>query len=353
MGNKSIVEQIKDLTNKVKCLCKLQSNSLTIDNLIPYELKSEKGQPDGYAPLNNSSQIDSQYLPSYVDDVLEFADLASFPVSGESGKIYIALDSNLQYRWGGSIYVPFSGGTISYSYLYFSKTNINIHSLPLDSNWYYWRGDHVRPEFTNFENIPLGNGVSPNNFSNNVRSDFPIPKGYFVDISKTNINIHSLPLDSNWYYWRGDYVRPEFTNFENIPLGNGVSPNNFSNNVRSDFPIPKGYFVDKILIYGPYTDRCNIDFCFMKQDILKNSLDSRVVNPRIISLFNYDLNVNNVNMDDGIVPFRTTAYFAPISDSNDTDINGILSTLSLYTRKTNSVGGVSISLQIILKKKID
>ncbi|ANB40343.1 peptidase [Flavobacterium phage Fpv2] len=290
MGNKSIVEQIKDLTNKVKCLCKLQSNSLTIDNLIPYELKSEKGQPDGYAPLNNSSQIDSQYLPSYVDDVLEFADLASFPVSGESGKIYIALDSNLQYRWGGSIYVPFSGGTISYSYLYFSKTNINIHSLPLDSNWYYWRGDHVRPEFTNFENIPLGNGVSPNNFSNNVRSDFPIPKGYFVD---------------------------------------------------------------KILIYGPYTDRCNIDFCFMKQDILKNSLDSRVVNPRIISLFNYDLNVNNVNMDDGIVPFRTTAYFAPISDSNDTDINGILSTLSLYTRKTNSVGGVSISLQIILKKKID
>ena len=44
-------------------------------------------------------------LPSYVDDVLEFANLASFPATGESGKIYIALDTNLTYRWGGSSYV--------------------------------------------------------------------------------------------------------------------------------------------------------------------------------------------------------------------------------------------------------
>ena len=47
-------------------------------------------------------------LPSYVDDVLEFANLASFPATGESGKIYIALDTNLTYRWGGSSYVVMS-----------------------------------------------------------------------------------------------------------------------------------------------------------------------------------------------------------------------------------------------------
>ena len=41
-------------------------------------------------------------------DVLEFANLASFPATGESGKIYLAIDTNLTYRWGGSSYVVMS-----------------------------------------------------------------------------------------------------------------------------------------------------------------------------------------------------------------------------------------------------
>lgn len=44
-------------------------------------------------------------LPGFVDDVVEFADLGSFPVSGEAGKLYIAVDTNLVYRWGGTNYV--------------------------------------------------------------------------------------------------------------------------------------------------------------------------------------------------------------------------------------------------------
>lgn len=66
---------------------------------------TQKGAANGVAPLNASSQIDSLYLPSYVDDVLEFADLASFPALGETGKIYVALDNNKTYRWSGSAYV--------------------------------------------------------------------------------------------------------------------------------------------------------------------------------------------------------------------------------------------------------
>ncbi len=49
--------------------------------------------------------VPASQLPSYVDDVLEFANLAAFPVTGETGKIYIALDTNRQYRWTGSVYV--------------------------------------------------------------------------------------------------------------------------------------------------------------------------------------------------------------------------------------------------------
>jgi len=42
--------------------------------------------------------VPSANLPSFVDDALEFANLAAFPVTGVSGKIYIALNTNLIYR---------------------------------------------------------------------------------------------------------------------------------------------------------------------------------------------------------------------------------------------------------------
>ena len=55
-----------------------------------------------------SGKVPASQLPAYVDDVLEFANLASFPATGENGKIYIAIDTNLTYRWGGSSYVVMS-----------------------------------------------------------------------------------------------------------------------------------------------------------------------------------------------------------------------------------------------------
>ena len=43
-----------------------------------------------------------------MDDVLEYDKLASFPKTGESGKIYVAQDSNKTYRWSGTAYVEIS-----------------------------------------------------------------------------------------------------------------------------------------------------------------------------------------------------------------------------------------------------
>jgi hypothetical protein len=60
--------------------------------------------------LNSSGFIDSAFLPAFIDDVLEFANLAAMPGTGESGKIYVALDSNKQYRWSGSSYVQITDG---------------------------------------------------------------------------------------------------------------------------------------------------------------------------------------------------------------------------------------------------
>jgi hypothetical protein len=70
------------------------------------------GAANGLASLNNLGKVPNDQLPSYVDDVLEFANLAAFPGTGEQGKIYVALDTNVTYRWSGSAYVEISSGAV-------------------------------------------------------------------------------------------------------------------------------------------------------------------------------------------------------------------------------------------------
>lgn len=66
------------------------------------------GAASGIVPLGADSRIAATYLPSYVDDVVEGANISAFPVAGDTGKIYIALDTNKPYRWSGSVYVEIS-----------------------------------------------------------------------------------------------------------------------------------------------------------------------------------------------------------------------------------------------------
>ena len=72
------------------------------------ENAANKGAASGYAPLDATSKISSTYLPSYVDDVLEYANLAALPVTGTAGLIYVTVDTNKTYRWSGSAYVEIS-----------------------------------------------------------------------------------------------------------------------------------------------------------------------------------------------------------------------------------------------------
>lgn len=102
------------------------------------------GAADGVCPLDANSKVDAQYLPSYVDDVIE-----AYPRSGatelsstwlsltsggsaltpESGKIYILMaDStsyatNTQFRWSGTAYVKMLDGGVS------SITNAEIDTI--------------------------------------------------------------------------------------------------------------------------------------------------------------------------------------------------------------------------------
>ena len=91
-----------------------------------YVATSSVGAASGVCPLDSNSKIDSQYLPGYVDDVIEVyprtgqTELSSTWLSissggsaltPETGKIYVLMSAstnyaaNSEFRWGGSTYV--------------------------------------------------------------------------------------------------------------------------------------------------------------------------------------------------------------------------------------------------------
>lgn len=77
-----------------------------VDNALTAKLDANKvGAANGAAPLGSDSKVPAANLPSYVDDVEEYASKSAFPVTGESGKIYVDLSDNKTYRWSGSTYV--------------------------------------------------------------------------------------------------------------------------------------------------------------------------------------------------------------------------------------------------------
>lgn len=77
-------------------------------NKAAYIPTSLKGANNGVAELGSDGKVPSSQLPSYVDDVLEYESQSKFPTSGETGKIYVATDTNLTYRWSGTAYVEIS-----------------------------------------------------------------------------------------------------------------------------------------------------------------------------------------------------------------------------------------------------
>ena len=71
----------------------------------PAALVTGPNTANGYLQLDGTGKAGSAQLPSYVDDVLEFANFAALPGTGVAGVIYVTLDTNFTWRWGGSSYV--------------------------------------------------------------------------------------------------------------------------------------------------------------------------------------------------------------------------------------------------------
>lgn len=107
----------EDFTTAEKALLAAQSGSNTgdeTDSTIKTKLgiSTLSGSNTGdetamtiVTKIGDGSKISSAYLPSYVDDVVEVANYAALPVTGETGKIYVTVDTGFEYRWSGSTYV--------------------------------------------------------------------------------------------------------------------------------------------------------------------------------------------------------------------------------------------------------
>ena len=112
--------------------------------------RSEMGSVSGVATLDTGGKIPASQLPSYVDDVLESANLAAFPVTGETGKIYVALDTNKCYRWSGTAYIYITSGAVDSvagrsGVVVLTKTDVGLANVPNLSFSGSNTGDQVLP----------------------------------------------------------------------------------------------------------------------------------------------------------------------------------------------------------------
>ena len=139
----------------------INSSILILDKIVDYGTtefinKNQKGAASGICPLNASSKVDAKYLPSYVDDVMDFATSTNFANTSEIivhsaytnqviitgsttinpyknkiiklnantsvndwviedlvvDKIYCNTTNNSTYRWSGTTLVPLVSGLV-------------------------------------------------------------------------------------------------------------------------------------------------------------------------------------------------------------------------------------------------
>ena len=118
LKNKPSLDAIPDGTTR-KLISSAEQSKITNlpDNTI-LELSKKLGDdkigvPNGIAKLDANGNIPVSQLPGFVDDVLDFPNVAVFPAVGESGKLYTDQLNNDVYRWSGTTYVKIGGSDLN------------------------------------------------------------------------------------------------------------------------------------------------------------------------------------------------------------------------------------------------
>lgn len=101
---------LANVENKSSTQIRSELTKENVTNALGYTPIDESriGAANGVASLDASGRIPASQIPGGFDNIEEYDSRTDFPTTGEEGKIYVAKDTNLTYRWTGSQYVEIS-----------------------------------------------------------------------------------------------------------------------------------------------------------------------------------------------------------------------------------------------------
>ena len=101
---------LANVENKSSSQIRSEITKENVTNALGYTPVDENkvGAANGVASLDSSGRIPASQIPGGFDNIKEYNNLKAFPTTGEEGKIYVAKDTNLTYRWTGTQYVEIS-----------------------------------------------------------------------------------------------------------------------------------------------------------------------------------------------------------------------------------------------------
>ena len=143
------------------------------------------GAANGIAGLDSTGKVPATQLPSYVDDVVEYANVAAFPVTGEAGKLYLALDTSGLYRWTGTVYAQINGGGAS---LVLGETSSTAYRGDLGKIAYDHTFLNTNPHGVTAAQVGLGS------VANLAPADLPLSSAATTALAGKEPSIATLPI---------------------------------------------------------------------------------------------------------------------------------------------------------------
>ena len=184
-------------------------------------------------------------------DVLEFADFDAFPTTGETGKIYLALDTNKTYRWSGSVYVQI-GGVANKQIFHWWGGNWTTTNL----NQYYYIGFNggaiIQQGSTGAVATTISSAMNGRNKGLFIAPfDCKIKRVMFKDGGSGSytgnfILASGLPVYGNT--WNLEYFNI-VTHLNQAITSAGYNQNKFEFLVTDNITVPKGYAVCPMLMF--------------------------------------------------------------------------------------------------------
>ena len=108
-GSPDTPKQVKEKLLKVGIDYDDIKNTPDIEKIVKISSQASKTvslvELDDIVISNLEKDASGKYILGAAGGVEQYADLASFPATGETDILYIAQDTNLSYRWSGSVYV--------------------------------------------------------------------------------------------------------------------------------------------------------------------------------------------------------------------------------------------------------